>query len=404
LNTIDQRILIPTSPDVIWNLISDVTQNPTWQADCRTVSFLTTHHTGQGMRYRRLDARNKEQVIEITAWYDGVGYAYQIVDGTRYTHNRGTIRLQEIAEGTIVQWMFEYELGGFLSGVRNAISTRRSVENAVIESLESLWRVATTGHPRGEQHVSRSLMRDAPDVEQRASYQPRHSSSKPGEDREQQPIIDEPPVTEDDTRPRPAATAPEQPTIQEPDFLADLDEGQAQPATESPAYERFQPPAEPSPAEADDDLFATPPPAEISPAEADDDLFTTPPPAEPSPAEAEDDPFELPRIENDEHLDTTDTAQVSVFDIFGVPKPSETQQMRAVQLDDDTPTETDPEPVVADEDLSAPAEPAPTLSQVIPSVQLQQPVDPSEVIETGDQRLGFRAILRRRMINVRRPK
>ena len=73
MNIIDQRILIPTSPENVWGYISDINNNPNWQAGCRTVSFLTIAHKGQGIRWRYTAKRGREYVVEVTAWYDRLG-------------------------------------------------------------------------------------------------------------------------------------------------------------------------------------------------------------------------------------------------------------------------------------------------------------------------------------------
>src|SRR5687768_10262320 len=104
MNVIDHRILVPASPDRVWQYISDINRNPSWMVDCRSVSFLTTMHAGPGTRWRITDAKGKDRVAEITVWYDRLGYEYKFVDGVPFSQNKGQIRLQEIAEGTVVQW------------------------------------------------------------------------------------------------------------------------------------------------------------------------------------------------------------------------------------------------------------------------------------------------------------
>jgi hypothetical protein len=79
-------------------------------------------------------------------------------------------------------------------------------------------------------------MRDAPDAEARAQYKPRHAADAAPQPQQttpvRLPVIQEPPIAEDDTRPRPAAAAstaapptPSEEIVEEtaePDFLADL--------------------------------------------------------------------------------------------------------------------------------------------------------------------------------------
>ncbi|MFW5691935.1 MAG: SRPBCC family protein [Chloroflexota bacterium] len=426
MNTIDQRILIPAPPDVVWQIISNVQNNPEWQADCRSVSVLTNLTSGQGLRYRAVSAKGRDYVVEITAWYEGVGYAYRIVDGSPYKSNKGTIRLQEIPEGTIVQWMFEYDLSGLFSGVRNAISTRRNVENAIIESLETLWRTATTSRPAAD-YVAKSLVREAPDVEARMNYQPRHPSAVRERGKTPAPIIDEPPIQEDDTRPRQVVDvqAPEVPSSQpvpdtppisasnedaveapvvvtsgwgddapplpEPDFLSGAldDEPESKPAARQPVpspQEAAPPPLEP----AKPDHPHQPAPEREPPVpEAE---VAAPPPLEPAPDPAppvsqesstQDAPLELPRLPmTDDESGEIDTSKVSVFDIFGIPKPSETQQMRAITAED-----------IARAEQAA----APPTTEAAPTSQ-------GATIVIGGRRMGLRVVLRSKRLRVRTPK
>ncbi len=267
MTTIDHRILIPAAPDVVWNFISDVTRNPQWQVDCFEVIFLTSKREGPGMRWRYSTPNSVEYVIAVTAWYNGLGYEYYFVDGVPFRENKGRIRLQEIPEGTIVQWTFTYELGGILGGVRSA-GLKRQINHTIADSLKTLWQeMKQAGVERS--HEAKSLMRDAPDVATRSTYQPRHPSAMAQSqeytetqptplpstlvaeppvsegDGQNIPVIVEPPVTDEDTRPRrpvveplstpepevPAAVIPSD-LNEEPEFLADLS--------------RFEPPREPS--------------------------------------------------------------------------------------------------------------------------------------------------------------
>jgi hypothetical protein len=386
MNIIDKRILIPASPEVIWGVLSTMENNPQWQVNCAGISFLTTDHQGQGMRYRAISDKGRDNVIEISAWYENVGYAYHIIDGSHpFRSNKGRLRLQEVTDGTIVQWVFEYELGGMLSGVRNALSIRRGLENDVVKSLENLWRMVTsmTG---SKTYVSKTAMREAPDVEARSQYKPRHEAkvnylNHQAESDSQAPsfIIDEPPIEESDTRPRPAAITPitplapvdelalpvQHPTpILEPDFLTDIDKSKPQHDDSI-----FQPPA---------DVSYTSPPTPPSTKRVELDVLDENPVEEKS---AEETPPLEPSYEYAPVPKVTDTATVSVFDLFGLPKPSETQQMPAVVLS---------EPKA---DLILP----PTDSQVIPRVDLQASQSHGEII-------GMRVAFRRRNIHIRRRK
>ena len=309
MHTIDQRILIPTPPDIIWSLISDIARNPDWQEDCRSVSFLTSRREGPGTRWRFTTEKGREAVAEIIAWYQGLGYEYNFIDGVPYRENKGRIRLQEIPEGTVVQWTFSYELGGPLGGVRNALGTSRQLENAMAASLKTLWRESNRLSASERDVVdAKSLIREAPDVEARSQYKPRHASAldeaaeaadseagaaaegigqaaaeaKP----EVLPAIvieaDEPPITVEDTQPHPAVTdeAVSEPAasaeaveavdeVAEPEFLGDLsrfeppvEEGDTQPTKSQEAITDEQIAAADSALAQDADEAVEPAPAE----------------------------------------------------------------------------------------------------------------------------------------------
>ncbi len=343
MHTIDQRILIPSSRDFVWDYVSEITNNSQWQTSCQDVRFLTQSQKGQGIRWRYSVGSRRDFVIEVTAWYDGAGYEYTIVDGVTYKQNRGRIRLQEIAEGTIVQWTFSYEPKGLLGNMRNSLMTRRSVEQSIIESLWALWRIITDKQRQnGDQNfTAKSLMRDAPDVEERSKYRPRHSISSYTDE----PLIEEPPVAEGDTRPRPDEVVPS--TINdEPDFLTSVDSPFAPPRpveTLAPieADKPEQPPIEATP----------PPPIETT---ADSPVQSAPSPIDEKPPAAEQRsqqygpaPIPEPRDEPPARdLSDEDTSTISVFELFGLPKPSETQEIEAVTLEADpiTAPPTDPAP------------------------------------------------------------
>jgi len=80
MTTIDQRILIPASPDVVWAYISSIERNREWRVDHQDLAFITTFRKGQGTRWRYTNGSRQEYVAEITAWYERMGYEYHIVD------------------------------------------------------------------------------------------------------------------------------------------------------------------------------------------------------------------------------------------------------------------------------------------------------------------------------------
>lgn len=402
MTIIDQRILIPANSEVIWGLLSNLADNPKWQVDCRSVSFLTAPREGTGMRWRTTHTNGSETVEEITAWYDGLGYEYTYVDGAPYKESKGRIRLQEIAEGTVVQWTFTYEMPGVIGGLRNTLGTKRQIEANMVESLKGLWRYINQTGGSQQFHEAKSLMRDALDYEQRAQYKPRHKLV--GRDEPQQPvvqsvgpIIPEPPISDEDTKPRPSVAIPKNEPVEsmpaDPDFLfrpATLQPDSPQPSPEIvlPERETVETPAPVSEEENEEAV-------KYSSAELEPKLSTA----------------EMRAI-----LDTTDmdTGKVSIWEVFGVQPPSATQQMRAVKLAQ--------EQAAAEE--AALAEPDAVVEEQLPAIEYPQSAEPPKEVLLADQtherpavvvqemppaavsistqRTGLRVMQRRKLVKVRR--
>lgn len=351
MNILDQRILIPDiASEAVWAHISNIAQNPTWQVDCRSVSFLSTRRTGPGVRWRYTSDQGRECVVETTAWYEGLGYEYTFVDGAPFRTSRGRIRLQEIPEGTVVQWTLNYETGGVLGGVKNTISTRRRLESLMVDSLKTLWRYVQSDSRRTV-HEPKSLMRDAPDYEARTKYQPRHPSAAK---KEQGNAIPEPPMADEDTRPRAPVVEPQTPLV-EPDFLTDASVFERPPAT-----------------------------TETQPALTTVDFMERHSQVEEAPVtEMELDATSESVIEqlavSLEDLSKTDTSQISVFDVFGLPKPSETQEMKAVSVNRTESAKTTQSALLKDEAATV------------------------ELPYQSDGRVGRRVSARKKLVKVRRP-
>lgn len=353
MTTIDQRLLVPVAQSVVWDYISNLNNNPSWQTDCRSISFLSSKHEGPGTRWRYATSKGRENVVEITAWYNGLGYEYVFVDGPRYRNNRGRIRLQEIAEGTIVQWTFTFETGGMFSGLR---STSRQLENTMAASLKALYK-QVKAYASESGFDAKSLMRDAPDVEARAQYKPRHPTvgqkstadtepslrpastpvmfdEPPVTDDDGQPLevvaFDEPPVAVDDTRPRPAVTGLDDsvsaadipPDIEgEPEFLTDMS--------------RFEPPRRVQDTQPH-------PKVEVAAQEESIEPVVEAPSSSPAPEatlEASSvEPKEVPaEIEEPTSTPTEVHDGASIWEVFGVERPSETGEMKAVSAEENEP-------------------------------------------------------------------
>jgi hypothetical protein len=451
MNLIDHRILIPTSPERVWHFVGDLKRNTEWQANCRSISMLTSTPKAQpGTRLRITPDRGREYVIEITAWYDRFGYEYMVVEGSNFRENKGTVRLQEVPEGTIVQWTFSYKPG--LLGGGNA----RTQESIIIDSLRGLYKLITKSK-EVETFQAKSLMRDDPGVEARATYRPRHPYGDTAEGsaarvksvprqptRPQTPVtFSEPPVKLDDTKPRPVvvvdepaasqtpaetlspvapvaplAYMPNSPVV-EPDFLIeepntpaiDVPSEKIVPVTGTPIPPvppvSFTPPpitpvevpvvkpiSEPAPVNLE-------PPAAISDTRQ---HVVTPDPLSDTAEKARQDtspiavayptPAEVPAVKpalTPRRDKLTDTAKISVFDVFGLPKPSETQEIKPLALD----ANGDPLPIsaaVAPEAVEATSTLAAPITEVKPVKAVSEA-----------RRFGRRAIMRRKFVKVRLP-
>ncbi|MCC7206959.1 MAG: SRPBCC family protein [Anaerolineae bacterium] len=165
---IDQRILIAAPAEAIWTFLVSPPLMVKWHRGCKQVSILSTRVTGVGSRRRITDNRGETTVEEITHWLDNLGYEYSMIDGP-YRSYKGRFRLQPIPEGTIVNWIIEYQLRGPLAGVRGVLGARRRVEGMMADSLRQLRKlVEKSGVRIDPQKQARFAMRAAPSVEDRA--------------------------------------------------------------------------------------------------------------------------------------------------------------------------------------------------------------------------------------------
>lgn len=211
MKTIDQRILIPIAPQVVWDYISDINNNIHWQVDYRNISFLSSRRSGPNVRWRYSDHKNREFVVETTAWYEGMGYEYTFIDGVPYQECTGRIRLQEIPEGTVVQWTFTYQYGGIFRFLRHLFDNSRQIEDTMVDSLRALWKQLNPKDSDRNISDSKTAIREGLSYEARVQYKPRHPSGKK-ESKVTPSMINplkEPPITDEDTRPNRPITATE---------------------------------------------------------------------------------------------------------------------------------------------------------------------------------------------------
>lgn len=314
MNVIDLEILIPASPEFIWRFMGDLSAIPQWYEEVVSVSFLSTQREGRGTRWRHSTVKGNDIIVEISAWYDTLGYEYEIVDGTKFIDNQGRIRLQEVADGTLVRWTFQYEPGGMLGGIRNAMRLKRNTTNQIQESLRNLHQLIMRESGGISTHEAKASMQSAPDVSERLSYRPRHPSAfqdgAEGDGVEDETTLSErfplaydlelepeplPQLVETDTKPNPVVLGAGDELIPDPE--PELDD--TRPVEVETLLAEVPPPESPSP---------QPEPEPIAAEQSAQDPVGDP---EPSVAAVVTKPSD-------------DSSHLSVFEIFGLQKPSET--------------------------------------------------------------------------------
>lgn len=426
MTTIDHRILIPVPQQVVWDYIGNLANNARWQVDCSNLSFLTTRQEGVGTRWRASSERGKEYVVEVRAWYEGLGYEYSFIDRPPFRTAMGRIRLQEIPEGTVVQWTLEYELGGVLGGVRNSLSTGRQIDSAIAQSLKKLYLTLKTDRARiiDPNPVTKSLMRDAPDAEARAQYKPRHPSHVEAKEVEAQPesapkpetetavaaervVIEEPPLTEDDTRPTRAVAAvtgtPPAQELGEPAFLADV------PAEPTAKADEAEPPeavsAETAPLVGERLSHAQMIDVSAIERELDDSAQESASVTE-SITTSGGPIIEEPPLASSDSQGLMDTSKVSIWEVFGLPPPSE-----AETAPPDNPAATEVETVTALPPVT-PDKSRPPATQKVKAKATAAAPEPAAAVSTAapqaaeaiiqQPRIGLRLKLRRKLVHLRR--
>jgi hypothetical protein len=456
MNVIDQVILIPMSPEKIWRFVGDIRLNPKWQVDCADFSLLNNIEAAPGMRWRYTHG-GRAYIVEVSAWYNRLGYEYIIVDGAPFNNSKGRIRLQEIPEGTLVQWTFQYETSGMLGGLRN-VGIKRSLDKEIEEGLRNLYQYIMEHAGEVEEHQAKSLMQDAPAYEERSQYQSRYPTTiaeepaqpaapqqtrlpsepqpmasfeldEPEIPSEPQPafqpaqsIIPEPPIDDDDTRPNPAIQSRDDEPLPEPDFIDNVPpllfeapaESSPKPKVPQPVNEpelSFTEPPTAPPLASELSATITEPKKSDIPLSEPEKSFEAPEVVANQPTSSPDeesapnvDPFE----EETPSTDASDTSRISVFEVFGMQKPSETQEMRAV------PSEEKAEEVIEEKFAtieSQKIEPVKaTVETEAASVEPKPPApetDSTSGLEPGVvydvRRTGLRFVQRQKRVILRRP-
>ncbi len=341
---IDQRILIAAAAETVWPYLTQPEHLMRWHLGCKQLSILTTRAQGVGTRRRCTDGRGKSTVEEITAWLENIGYEYKVVDGP-YRAFRARIRLQPAPEGTIVNWIVEYQRRGLLSGLRELLGGRRHTEHLMSESLRNLRKVVERSGARLDPaRQARVAMQPAPDVTARAARGAEAMRAQLANTVPSAPLV----ISEEDAPEPSAPTLIHQQPLAEPSFVTKLSAVEHPPVTlDSIADTKPRKPkglaealqqtkASSAPARTENSawdssartvpisLVAPPlPPAEPTQAlESAPPQPHTPPEIAPTPARGLPRP-ELPKREMPKPTDLYDTGELSIWEIFGVPRPSE---------------------------------------------------------------------------------
>lgn len=177
MTLIDQRILIDAPPQIVWDYIADPAKITRWHAAYRSISVLTTQQTGLGTRRRCTMADGSKDTIEqITAWVEGLGYEYTLIEGGRYRSFRGRLRLTAGPDGTTVQWTVTYRPRGPLGALRSLLGGRREMQAMMADSLRRLRRqIDELGLRMDADYRQRVSMRGRLNHSERLEYQRRHA-------------------------------------------------------------------------------------------------------------------------------------------------------------------------------------------------------------------------------------
>jgi len=219
MTIIDHRVLVNAPPEVVWELLGDLAALPKWHVNCQDTSILTTQRQGVGVRRRNTMSGGPDTVEEILTWYNNLGFEYTVVDGPRYRSNRGRLRLQAIPEGTVVQWTFEYQLGGTLAFLRDFFLRRRLNDEATRSLKRFKQLVESAGIRMDAATVERVSMRPAPSATERAAIG--EATTRVRSARVEVPPA--PPAVSEETQVSlPPAPPPDRPAWQTPPAVLDI--------------------------------------------------------------------------------------------------------------------------------------------------------------------------------------
>lgn len=179
MTLIDQRIIIDAPPDVVWQYLTEPDELRRWHTGYASVSLLT-QTMGEGARRRcAIAGGNKDIIEEITAWVNGWGYEYVIVEGGPFKQYRARLRLQTGPDGTIVNWTVFYLPKGLFGGLADRLGGRRQMARMMADSLRALRRrIDELGIKMDADYRARVSIRDRLNFDERTQYQRRYPPSE----------------------------------------------------------------------------------------------------------------------------------------------------------------------------------------------------------------------------------
>ncbi len=337
MTLIDQRILIPAPVQTVWQVVADHRQLHLWRTDVSAVSMLSTAPNSPGARRRITPKGSQKDIIEeVTVWYEGLGYEYQLIEGSRFKSYVSRIRLQGTPDGTIVQWTVSYELGNFFKRLLRGRHYRKQITRLTTESLRNLLQyIKKMGVTLDQQYRDRTRIKEAPDVDARADYGTKRLAQAQEQAQATPVIIEEPPVRIDDT--------PSVPRVGPPSFLADAINDIAPDDTQPNKPIESQTPEDeaPSPAAlADEDTTQDTKPKQPAGLDKAIQESQAPPAIDEADTSSTERPADLPPPTT-----KRDTGQISIWEVFGMERPKDTLTSIIDELRTDEETDAEPEAI-----------------------------------------------------------
>lgn len=171
--TIDQRILLPAPPELVWQYVGVPTRHPLWWQGCEQALPLGEELYEPGSRWRYTISKGPDLIIELHSYLSRTGFEYSVVDGLAVKNGLGRFRLQEVSEGTTLHWSFEYQNGGWFGRMGRG---KRNIEAQMEHNLRNLWHIIQDLPQHSRVHQSRVSVQHAPDADSRADYVSRHDN------------------------------------------------------------------------------------------------------------------------------------------------------------------------------------------------------------------------------------